>query len=94
MASFLVRAFELAEAPEAGFEDIVNTGHDDNIDALFASGVTLGCSTEPLLYFPSGRQPELRWPASSPEPAISRRDPAEPAPLSQQSLSGPVRRRA
>lgn len=58
MASFLVRAFELAEADPAGFDDAVDTGHDADIDALFAAGVTVGCSAEPLLFCP--RKPTLR----------------------------------
>ena len=54
MASFLGRAFELAEADPAGFDDVENTGHDADIDALFAAGITVGCGTDPLLYCPQG----------------------------------------
>ncbi len=52
MASFLVRAFDLAEADPAGFEDGSGTGHDAAIDALSAARITLGCSTEPRLFCP------------------------------------------
>ena len=58
MASFLVRAFELPEADPAGFEDVVDTAHDADIAALFAAGITVGCSAEPLLYCP--RRPTTR----------------------------------
>ena len=44
MASFLVRAFDLAEAPRADFEDVAEgSTHAADIDALAASGVTAGC---------------------------------------------------
>ena len=54
MASFLVRAFNLSAAEQpAGFTDVVaGAAHTSNIDALAASGVTRGCSTEPLRYCP------------------------------------------
>ncbi|MXZ95236.1 MAG: hypothetical protein F4Y99_04830 [Acidimicrobiaceae bacterium] len=58
MASFLVRAFELAEADPAGFEDVADTGHDADIHTLFAAGITVGCSAERLLYCP--QQPTTR----------------------------------
>jgi len=58
MASFLVRAFELPEADPAGFEDVADTGHDADIDALFAAGITVGCSAERLLFCP--QQPTTR----------------------------------
>ena len=51
MASFLVRAFELEPAPPAGFADTSGT-HAANIDALFATGITTGCETDPLRYCP------------------------------------------
>ena len=38
MASFLVRAFDLAETPSAGFADTGGSTHEANIDALFAAG--------------------------------------------------------
>ena len=53
MASFLVRAFDLEEAPAAGFSDIEGSVHAGSIDALAASGVTAGCSADPLLYCPN-----------------------------------------
>ena len=53
MASFLVRAFDLEEAPAAGFSDIEGSVHTGAIDALAASGVTAGCSADPLLYCPN-----------------------------------------
>jgi len=52
MASFLDRAFEVATAPTAGFGDTVGNTHAGNIDALFATGITLGCTAEPLHYCP------------------------------------------
>ena len=53
MASFLVRAFDLAEAPSAGFADTGGSSHEANIDALFAAGITVGCKQDPLRYCPS-----------------------------------------
>ena len=50
MASFLVRAFDLAAAPSAGFADTEGSVHEANIDALFAAGITAGCKTDPLRY--------------------------------------------
>ena len=52
MASFLVRALDLGPAPSAGFTDTDRTVHAANIDALFAAGITIGCTTEPLRYCP------------------------------------------
>ena len=52
MASFLVRALDLEPAPSAGFTDTDRTVHAANIDALFAVGITIGCTTEPLRYCP------------------------------------------
>ena len=52
MASFLVRALDLEAAPSAGFTDTDRTVHAANIDALFAAGITIGCTTEPLRYCP------------------------------------------
>ncbi len=52
MASFLVRALDLEPAPSAGFTDTDRTVHAANIDALFAAGITIGCTTEPLRYCP------------------------------------------
>ena len=53
MASFLVRAFDLAEAPSAGFSDTEGSSHEANIDALFAAGITVGCKQDPLRYCPN-----------------------------------------
>ena len=58
MAAFLVRAFELAEADPVGFEDTVDSVFEADIDALFAAGITVGCSAETLLYCP--QQPTTR----------------------------------
>ena len=52
MASFLVRALDLEPAPAAGFTDTEGSVHAANIDALFAAGITIGCTTEPLRYCP------------------------------------------
>ncbi len=58
MASFLVRAFDLAAAPAAGFGDTVGDYHETDIDALAAAGITVGCQADPLLYCPT--QPVTR----------------------------------
>ena len=58
MASFLVRAFDLANVPSAGFTDTNNDTHEANIDALFAAGLTVGCAQDPLRYCPG--QPVTR----------------------------------
>lgn len=52
MATFLVRAFDLEEAPPAGFVDTEESVHSANIDALAAAGITAGCKTDPLSYCP------------------------------------------
>ena len=53
MASFLVRAFAITPAPDPGFADVVEgRTHAAAIYALAASGITRGCSTEPLSYCP------------------------------------------
>ena len=52
MASFLVRAFELAPAEPAGFTDIAGSVHEADINALHAAAITVGCRTEPLQYCP------------------------------------------
>lgn len=44
MASFLVDAFDLPPAPDQGFSDIAQAaGHADDVNALRAAGVTVGC---------------------------------------------------
>ena len=55
VASFLVRAFDLAAAPSAGFADTEGSTHEANIDALFAAGITVGCRQDPLRYCPTRR---------------------------------------
>ncbi len=53
MASFLTRAFKLSAAADAGFEDVGATYYNRaDIDALAASGVTLGCHTSRQLFCP------------------------------------------
>ena len=52
MATFLVRAFGLGEAPAAGFADTGGNTHASSIDALAAEGVTAGCATGPLRFCP------------------------------------------
>ena len=53
MASFLVRALDLAGAPSAGFADTGGSSHEADIDALFGAGVTVGCKQDPLRYCPN-----------------------------------------
>ena len=53
MASFLVRAFDLAEAPSAKFTDTRGSTHETSIDRLFAAGITVGCTQDPLRYCPN-----------------------------------------
>ena len=53
MATFLVRAFDLAGAPSAGFADTGGSSHESSIDALFAAGLTVGCGQDPLRYCPN-----------------------------------------
>ena len=53
MATFLKLAFLLDPAIPAGFDDTDGSVHEAAIDALHASGITLGCSTEPLSFCPN-----------------------------------------
>jgi hypothetical protein len=53
MASFLVRAFDLAPSTINPFNDVGGT-HAADIAALYASGVTTGCTATPLSYCPGG----------------------------------------
>ncbi|MCY4368277.1 MAG: hypothetical protein OXF41_02405 [bacterium] len=53
MATFLVRALRIEEAPPAGFVDTAGDTHEAAIDALAAAGITSACKTEPLSYCPS-----------------------------------------
>ena len=52
MASFLVRAFDLAGGPPAGYVDTTDNPHAVNIDALTSAGVTHGCATNPARFCP------------------------------------------
>ena len=58
MASFLVRAFHLDDAPSAGFTDVGGNSHQPDIDALAAAEITIGCSTDPPRFCPT--QPVTR----------------------------------
>ena len=53
MATFLSRAYGLAEAGPAGFVDTAGNTHEGSIDALYAAGVTAGCRTGPFRYCPN-----------------------------------------
>ena len=54
MASFLTRAFELPEAPDANFSDVDQGNvHRDNINRLSAAGITAGCASQPKRYCPN-----------------------------------------
>jgi len=54
MAAFLERAFELEQpaAGSAGFTDVVDNVFVGSIEALAASGITSGCSAQPLRFCP------------------------------------------
>ena len=52
MATFLKRAFVLDPAVPRGFADTDGSVHEAAIDALHASGITKGCSVEPLRFCP------------------------------------------
>ena len=52
MATFLVRALELEDAPPAGFTDTAGNVHEARIDALAAANITVGCSADPLRFCP------------------------------------------
>ena len=53
MATFLVRAFDLPDAPPAGFADTAGNTHASRIDALAAADVTAGCKTGPPRFCPT-----------------------------------------
>jgi D-alanyl-D-alanine carboxypeptidase/S-layer homology domain len=57
MASFLVRAYQLATGAPSPFPDVTSV-HSTDVAALYAAGVTTGCSTAPLAYCPAA--PVLR----------------------------------
>jgi large repetitive protein len=44
MASFLVRTFDLPPGPDGQFTDISGSVHENDINALAASGITRGCN--------------------------------------------------
>ncbi len=44
MASLLRRSFSLSPAAEGPFTDLGNSVHADDINSLFASGITMGCN--------------------------------------------------
>ena len=72
MAAFLVRAFDLAAADSAGFEDTVGSIFEADIDALYAAGVTLGCSIRSPAVLPAhlnhpGRDGQLPQPGPQPQ---------------------------
>ena len=52
IATMLVRAFDLDPAAPAGFVDTADSFAAAQIDALFAAGITRGCSAEELLFCP------------------------------------------
>lgn len=52
MATFLVRAFDLAAASSAGFADTGGNSHEEKIDAVAAAGITSGCAMDPPRYCP------------------------------------------
>ena len=58
MATFLTRAFDLEVAPPFGFADTESNTHREDIDALAAAGITVGCATDPARYCP--RDPVTR----------------------------------
>ncbi len=47
MATFLARAFDLQSGAEAGFADVSGGVHAPQINALAASGITVGCDVGP-----------------------------------------------
>lgn len=52
MASFLVRAYQLPGGAVSPFADVSGT-HAADVAALFAAGITGGCSASPALYCPA-----------------------------------------
>ena len=52
MATFLTRAFLLGSADPAGFVDTRGNAHEENIDALAAVRITLGCDVDPPRFCP------------------------------------------
>ncbi len=54
-AQFLAKAFGLTTTEDPGFGDIENSPHIAAINALYEAGITLGCSSEPLLFCPDDK---------------------------------------
>ena len=52
MATFLARALGLDPVPGDRFDDVVNTPHEENINAIAQAGITLGCDPDGLLFCP------------------------------------------
>ena len=52
MASWIARAFDLAEAESAGFTDTGDSVHEDDIDKVVAAGIASGCDTNPDRFCP------------------------------------------
>lgn len=59
MASFLVRALELAPAPSGPFTDIGFSAHAADINALAAAGITKGCTATTFCPNSSVRRDEM-----------------------------------
>ena len=74
MATFLVRAFEPAAAGSAGFADTEDSVHEAHIDALFAVGITAGCSADPLRYCPAASVTRAQMATFLQRASISRYD--------------------
>ena len=55
MAAFLDRAFDLPDAPDAGFIDTLGVFSKTSIDRLYQEGITRGCSDVPLRFCPGAR---------------------------------------
>ena len=53
MATFLRRAFELPDAPPAGFADTAESFARTAIDAIAAARITVGCAADPPRYCPN-----------------------------------------
>ena len=54
IATVLARAFNLPQVGYVGFGDLQGVGNVDDINSLAAAGITVGCSTDPFLFCPSG----------------------------------------
>ena len=62
-ARLIAVAYDLPDAAPSGFGDTADSPHAAAIDALFAVGITNGCSSEPLRFCPD--QPITRQEAAS-----------------------------